>query len=76
MLFRSSDDSGKELISKQDEFIEEIKAQTETAEAAEALLAFGYTQAEIQPVLKRAKAKCKTVEEMIKFSLREFGGGK
>ena len=48
----------------------------ETAEAAEALLAFGYTQAEIQPVLKKAKAKCKTVEEMIKFSLREFGGGK
>jgi uncharacterized protein YegL len=30
-----SSDGGSEIVSKQDDFIEEIKAQTETAEAAE-----------------------------------------
>lgn len=35
------------------------------------LLALGYTQAELAPMLKKS-AKCKTVEEIIKFALKEF----
>ena len=41
------------------------------SEATAALLALGYTQAELAPVLKKS-AKCKTVEEIIKFALKEF----
>ena len=42
-------------------------------EAAAALASLGYTEAEIVPVLRKASA-CKTVEEIIKFALREFAG--
>ena len=43
------------------------------AEAAAALASLGYTEAEIVPVLRKASS-CKTVEEIIKFALREFAG--
>ena len=43
------------------------------AEASAALLSLGYTQAEIGPVLRKA-AKCSSVEEIIKFALKEFAG--
>ena len=43
------------------------------SEATAALVSLGYTAAEITPVLRKASA-CKTVEEIIKFSLREFAG--
>ena len=43
------------------------------AEASAALFSLGYTQAEIGPVLRKA-AKCSSVEEIIKFALKEFAG--
>lgn len=42
-------------------------------EATAALAALGYTQAEIIPVLKKS-AKLSSVEEIIKFALKEFAG--
>lgn len=41
------------------------------AEAGQALAALGYTQAEFTPVLRKA-GKCKTVEDIVKFALKEF----
>jgi len=43
------------------------------SEASAALLALGYTQAEIMPILKKS-AKLTSVEEIIKFALKEFAG--
>ena len=44
-------------------------------EASAALLSLGYTQAEIAPVLRKG-SKCTSVEELIKFALKEFAGRK
>ena len=41
------------------------------SEAQAALLALGYSQAEIAPVLKKA-TKCKTTEEVIKLALKQL----
>lgn len=41
------------------------------SEAQAALMALGYSQAEIAPVLKKA-TKCKTTEEIIKLALKEL----
>ncbi len=41
------------------------------SEAQAALMALGYSQAEIAPVLKRA-TKCKTTEEIIKLALKQL----
>ena len=41
------------------------------SEAQAALMALGYSQAEIAPVLKKAK-KCKTTEEIIKLALKQL----
>ena len=41
------------------------------SEAQAALLALGYSQAEIAPVIKKA-TKCKTTEEVIKFALKQL----
>ena len=43
------------------------------SEASAALISLGYTQAEIAPVVKKA-GKLSSVEEMIKFALKEFAG--
>lgn len=43
------------------------------SEASAALISLGYTQAEIAPVMKKA-GKLSSVEEMIKFALKEFAG--
>lgn len=48
---------------------------THTEEAMAALLTLGYSAAEIEPVLRRAD-HCSTAEEMIRFALRAFAGGK
>lgn len=42
-------------------------------QASAALMALGYTQAEIMPILQKCGCD-KTVEELIKLVLREFGG--
>lgn len=44
-------------------------------EAAQALAALGYSQAEFAPVLKRART-LGSVEEIIKYALKEFAGRK
>ena len=41
------------------------------SEAQAALVALGYSQAEIAPVLKQA-SKCKTTEEIIKLALKQL----
>ncbi|MBO5651985.1 MAG: Holliday junction branch migration protein RuvA [Selenomonas sp.] len=41
------------------------------SEAQAALVALGYSQAEIAPVIKKA-TKCKTTEEVIKFALKQL----
>ena len=41
------------------------------SEAQAALMALGYSQAEIAPVLKKA-TKCKTTEEIIKLALKQL----
>jgi len=43
------------------------------SEALQALMALGYTQAEIMPILKKS-VKCESVEAIIKFALKEFAG--
>jgi len=43
------------------------------SEALQALMALGYTQAEIMPILKKT-VKCESVEAIIKFALKEFAG--
>ncbi|MGP1470322.1 MAG: Holliday junction branch migration protein RuvA [Schwartzia sp. (in: firmicutes)] len=48
---------------------------THAEEAMAALLTLGYSAAEIEPVLRRA-GHCSTAEEMIRFALRAFAGGK
>ena len=48
---------------------------THAEEAMAALLTLGYSAAEIEPVLCRA-GHCSTAEEMIRFALRAFAGGK
>jgi holliday junction DNA helicase RuvA len=45
------------------------------SEASAALFSLGYTQAEVSPVLRKA-APCESVEEIIKFALKEFAGRK
>ncbi len=44
-------------------------------EALQALLALGYNQNEIMPVLKKIEKNGHSVEELIKLALREFMGG-
>jgi Holliday junction DNA helicase RuvA len=41
------------------------------SEAQAALVALGYSQAEIAPVLKKA-TKCKTTEDVIKLALKQL----
>lgn len=43
------------------------------SEALQALMALGYTQVEIMPILKKS-VKCESVEAIIKFALKEFAG--
>lgn len=50
-------------------------ADDRISEATAALLALGYTAAEIGPVLRRSKETF-TVEETVRFALREFAGRK
>ena len=45
------------------------------SEAIQALTGLGYTQQEIFPVIKKS-AKLKSVEEIVKFALKEFSGRK
>ena len=51
--------------------IEEPVEDTIFAEAGAALLSLGYTQAEIAPVLRRAR-DCEDAEALIRFALKEF----
>lgn len=44
------------------------------AETVQALMALGYTQAEITPILKKAPDNLITVEDMIKYALKAFSG--
>ncbi len=44
-------------------------------EALQALLALGYNQNEIMPVLKKIEKNGHSVEELLKLALREFVGG-
>ncbi|MCC5467680.1 Holliday junction branch migration protein RuvA [Pelosinus baikalensis] len=44
-------------------------------EALQALLALGYNQNEIMPVLKKIEKNGHSVEELLKLALREFMGG-
>ena len=53
----------------------ELAGSDNVREAAVALSALGYTDREIEPVLKKVKENF-TVEETIKFALREFAGRK
>ncbi len=50
---------------------ETVDSGSVVSEAAAALAALGYTQAEIAPVLKKA-AGCETVEEIIKLALKQL----
>ena len=51
--------------------VEEPVEDTIFAEAGAALLSLGYTQAEIAPVLRRAR-DCEDAEALIRFALKEF----
>ena len=53
--------------------LQETVGEDMMSEASAALLSLGYTQAEIAPVLKKA-ARLESVEEIIKFALKEFAG--
>lgn len=65
MSFVSAADDGVEPA-------QEIAGESDVlTEAGQALAALGYTQAEFAPVLRRA-VKFTTVEEIIKFALKEF----
>lgn len=46
------------------------------SQALMALLALGYSQGEIQPVLRKVAGKAQTVEEAIKLVLREMASGR
>lgn len=67
----AADDATDFLMLTNDDFV----ADDMISEALQALQALGYTQAEINPILKRA-VKCKSVEEIIKYALKEFAGGR
>lgn len=67
----AGDTSESDLLTME---MEESVGDDMVSEATAALLALGYTQAELTPVLKKA-ARCKTVEEIIKFALKEFAKG-
>ena len=56
-------------------FEEDVSGDDLLSEASAALLSLGYTQAEIAPVLKKA-GQCTNVEEIVRFSLKEFAGRK
>ncbi|WP_312203187.1 Holliday junction branch migration protein RuvA [Anaerospora hongkongensis] len=45
-------------------------------QALQALVALGYNQGEIAPILRKAGSDVKSVEELIKLALREFGSGR
>ena len=64
--------------SAEDEFIDEINITTENndvmGEAIEALVALGYGQNEIMPILRKIKSFDK-VEIVIKQVLKEMAGG-
>ena len=55
--------------------LSEPAADDRISEATAALMALGYTAAEIGPVLRRAKETL-TVEETVRFALKEFAGRK
>lgn len=44
-----------------------------TEQAVQALVALGYSQVEVMPVLRNLGQSAQSVEEMIKLALREFG---
>lgn len=46
------------------------------SQALQALLALGYSQAEVAPVLRKSTGSVKTVEEAIKLVLREMASGR
>jgi len=45
-------------------------------QALQALVALGYNQGEIAPIIRKAGSDVKSVEDLIKLALREFGGGR
>ena len=54
-----------------------INANDDVAsQALQALLALGYSQAEVAPVLRKSTGSVKTVEEAIKLVLREMASGR
>lgn len=55
-------------------FVDIEPAADNLSEAAQALTALGYVQAEYLPVLKKAPKSVQSVEELIKFALKEFAG--
>jgi len=46
------------------------------AQALQALVALGYNQGEIAPIMRKAGSDVKSVEDLIKLALREFGSGR
>lgn len=58
-----------------DENPPEVMSGDFETEAAEALLSLGYSRQEIMPVLQKA-GNITDTQELIKFALREFAGGK
>lgn len=64
----SSDDDAVEMDETHDVIGDDLMS-----EASAALTSLGYSAAEINPVLRRAGGM-KTVQEVIKFALREIGG--
>ena len=67
----------KDKVQAQDDlealFVPEGDAGDVISEAMLALQSLGYSQSEITPLLKKA-TKLKTVEEIIKYALKEFAG--
>lgn len=68
------------LLSKEDSIENPLSGGTATAsdaidEALQALLALGYNQNEILPILKKIQKNGNSVEELLKLALREFMGG-
>lgn len=68
------------LLSEEDSIENPLSGGTVTAsdaidEALQALLALGYNQNEILPILKKIGKNGNSVEELLKLALREFMGG-
>lgn len=61
------------LEEDEETILEEIEIAADSiTEASQALAALGYMQAEYMPILKKAPKSAKTVEDLIKYALKEF----